>query len=266
MAFSAPSHALRRLLLAASLGLPGLAAMAQEPPFDATADTVFDIIRADDPTGFVCLEDAGRTTRQMWDKRIDGERDLRVFLFRAHFNDSAPIDIVLNPEFGTAEAARAEAHRYGRPLGQVPAVLRSGFRQLGIHRGDRGFHGGAGKVFLYQDRVTRRIAEHHLEESLFHEAVHASLDARFAGSPEWRRAQAQDGGFVTRYAARHPDREDLAESLLFTYALLRHPGRIPPADSAAIERTMPARIAFLARLLDTLPPPAAAAEPPVACR
>ena len=80
-------------------------------PFDATADTVFDIIQDSDPSTFVCLAYEGRTMRQMWDKRQNDEFDLEVFLFTAHFSDMPPIDIILNPEFETPEAAREEARR-----------------------------------------------------------------------------------------------------------------------------------------------------------
>ena len=196
---SAPPALSRRIALAALLAATPLA--AQEYPFGSTADTVFDIIRTDDPTAFVCLSYEGRTTRQMWDKRIDGESDLNVFLFQAHFSDGPPVDIILNPEFGSEGEARAEAMRYVRGLGQLPLVFRQGIRQFGVHKGDKGFHGGPGKIFMYHDRATRRIEQAHLEESILHESVHASLDRDWRQSPQWRAAQAKDPGFLTRYAA-----------------------------------------------------------------
>ncbi len=237
----------------------------EEYLYDATADTVFDIIQTGDPSAFVCLAYQGRTTRQMWDKRQNDEFDLDVFLFTAHFSDMPPIDIILNPEFETPEAARAEAEKYTRSLGRVPLVFRHGIRQLGVHKGDQGFHAGTGKVFVYSDMSDRRISEHHLEESLLHEGVHATLDAQYRLSPEWVSAQEQDGRFLTRYAASRPEREDLAETALFAYSLLRHPGRIPPVDSADIARAVPARIAVIKTILnappEVLPPP----SPPGGC-
>ncbi len=253
-------------LLAVCLSGAVLATPADEPPFDATADTVFDIIRTSDETQFFCLSDEGRAVRQMWDKRIDGESDLNVFHFTAHFRDGPPIDIILNPEFGTPEAARTEAERYTRALGQLPPVFRQGLRQLGIHKGNKSFHGGAGKVFLYSETVDLRISQDHLEESLLHEAVHASLDAPYGDSQAWRDAQSADGAFVTRYAASSPEREDLAESALFAYGLLRHPGRIPPVDSAVIARQIPARIAVIAEILNAAPDLPAPPPPPEDCR
>ncbi|MEY8827597.1 hypothetical protein AB9K34_04135 [Sedimentitalea sp. XS_ASV28] len=245
--------------------LPQAASSAGDYPYDATADTVFDIIRDSDPSTFLCLAYEGRTIRQMWDKRLDDESDLEVFHFTAHFSDMPAIDIILNPEFETPEAARREAQKYTRRLGQVPLVFRHGIRQLGIHAGDRGFHAGTGKVFVYAQMAERRIAENHLQESLLHEGVHATLDAEYRLSPEWIAAQQSDGRFLTRYAAHRPDREDLAETALFAYSLLRHPGRIPPADSAVIARTTPARIAVIERILEIpldIPPPT---PPPEGC-
>jgi len=239
--------------------LSSTGANAGDPPYSATADTVFDIITADDPTTYVCLNYEGRASRQMWDKRIDGESYLDVFLFTAHYSDGPPIDIILNPEFNTEAEARAEAYRYAYKLGHLPMVFRQGLKQFGIHKGKKGFHGGPGKIFMYQEQADLRVSQNKLEESLLHEAVHASLDALWRDSPAWRAAQEADGGFVTRYAAAFPRREDLAESALFAYGLLRYPGRIPPVDSADIAAVMPARIEVLSKILsarvETQPPP-----------
>lgn len=255
------------LALALSLTLmPQTTRAADDYPFDATADTVFDIIQDSDPSTFVCLAYEGRTTRQMWDKRRDNEFDLEVFLFTAHFSDMPPIDIILNPEFESPEAAREEAEKYTHRLGRVPLVFRHGIRQLGVHKGDQGFHAGTGKVFVYSEMSDRRISENHLEESLLHEGVHATLDDQYRLSPEWIAAQEQDGRFLTRYAASRPDREDLAETALFAYSLLRHPGRIPPVDSADIARIVPARIAVVETILNTTPQVSPPMPPPEGCR
>ena len=254
------------------LAVSGIAAMAlpqmtlAEPPFSSTADTVFDIITVDDPSNFVCLSYEGRTTRQMWDKRADNEFDFNVYLFRAHFDDSPPFDIIVNPEFGSREAAEAEARRYTWPLGQLPLVFRHGIRQFGIHKGNPTYSAGAGKIFVYADRTTTRIGQNHLEESLMHEAVHATLDRTFAQSPEWQAAQASDGRFMTRYAESRPEGEDLAETALFAFGLIRHPGRIPPVDSRDILAAVPARIAFIKDMISQTPQVPPAPTPPGNCK
>ncbi len=258
-------RAVRKLALLCALSVPSALAAAS-PPFGSTADTVFDIITADDPSSFACLSFEGRETRQMWDKRRDNEFDLNVFLFRAYFRDGPAIDIIVNPEFATRDRAEAEARRYTRPLGQLPMVLRQGIRQFGIHDGEPTYSAGPGKIFVYAGRTTLRISENHLEESLLHESVHASLDADHAAAPGWIAAQQADPGFVTAYAARHPEREDLAETALFAYAFLRHPDRFPPVDSADVRAIAPARLAYLSRVLDAQVPTGPVPEPPPNCR
>ena len=249
------------LCLAASGGV-----QAGDPSFTSSADTVFDIIRDDDPSDFLCLVYQGRDRRQMWDKRLDGEDDYDTFLFRAYFGHGPTMDIILNPEFETENQARAEAMRYVGGLGRLPLILREGIVQFGIHKGDRSFHGGPGKIFMYQDKASLRMAQNKLEESILHEAVHAAFDTRWGDDPDWRAAQQADPGFVTRYAADNPDREDLAESVLFALALLRHPGRIPPVDSADILRAIPHRIRVIEHMLVAPPKVAQSPIPPDTCR
>jgi hypothetical protein len=246
-----------------AVGAPGAA--RAEPPFSSTADTVFDIITVDDPSSFDCLTYEGRTVRQMWDKRLDNEFDLNVFLFQAYFKDAPPFDIIVNPEFGTREAAEAEARRYTKGLGQLPLEFRFGIRQFGIHDGTPTFSAGAGKIFVYAGKTTQRISENHLEESLLHESIHASLDRTYAQSDVWIEAQQSDGRFLTRYAKSHPEREDMAETALFAYGLLRQPGRIPPVDSRDILSAVPARIAVIKDILSQPPEIGPIPIPPEGC-
>lgn len=239
---------------------------AADPPFTSTADTVFDIIKVDDPSDYVCLNYVGRTTRQMWDKRVDNEFDFNVFLFQAHFSNSPPIDIIVNPEFETVEAAETEARRYTRSLGQLPLVFRHGIRQLGIFDGMPTYSAGAGKIFVYAERTTLRISQDHLEESMMHEAAHVSLDPLYARSDAWIAAQQSDARFMTRYGQKHPRGEDMAETALFAYGLIRHPGRIPPVDSHDILSAVPARIAFFKEVLNLDETGSPAPKPPNDCR
>mgnify|MGYP001363285066 FL=1 len=68
-------------------------------------------------------------------------------------------------------------------------------------------------------------------------------------SRAWRAAQKADPGFMTEYARDRFPREDMAETALFAWGILRHPGRIPPADTADIKAVVPNRIAFIGRIL-----------------
>jgi hypothetical protein len=219
------------------------------PLFDSTADTVFDIIHETDPTTFSCLEYIGREERQIWDKRVNGEPIINTFVFVSQYSDGTSIQIALNPEFDTVETAREEALRYVNALGQLPTALRKGIRRLSIHKGRRGFHAGDEQIVMYAGMTDHRLSYNHLEESVFHESVHASWDAQHRLSTGWKNAQARDGQFLTKYGQKSPEREDLAETALFAYAILHHPGRIPPVDTEDTLRTVPHRIAYIKELL-----------------
>ena len=222
-----------------------------KPPFGDTVGTVFDIIQESDSSLFACIEYLGRGERQVWDKRVDDEPTIDAFLFRARYQDGADIEIIINPEFGSAEAAQEEAEVYTKPLGQLPSSLREGIETFSVHKGDESPHAGTGVITLYADTTRQRQSYDHLEETLFHEAVHASWDERYEQSEEWLTAQENDGRFLTQYGldAEAGEGEDLAETALFAYAVSHFPGRIPPADTEDILGTVPNRIKFIEILL-----------------
>ncbi len=252
-------------VLAAGIVATSSSAFAQEPPFSNTAGTVFDIIRKGDASTLSCVEDAGRGMRQIWDKRVDGEPTVEAFLFMARYSDGANIEIAINPEFGSGEAALAEALRYARPLGQLPTVLRAGIKRFSVHGGREGFHAGTGQIVVYAETTDNRLSYDHLEESIFHESVHASWDAQHRLAEEWRAAQNRDGRFLTGYGAKNPEREDLAETALFAYAILHYPDRFPPADTRDTLAAVPARIAYVKALLPPDEPIHFALRDAVAC-
>ena len=60
-----------------------------------------------------------------------------------------------------------------------------------------------------------------------------------------RKRRRSDGRFLTSYAQKSPEREDLAETALFAYAILHHPDRFPPADTDDTMRAVPNRIEYI---------------------
>lgn len=238
---------------------------AEEPPYGSTVDTVFDIIHASDPSAFSCLQYTGRGERQIWDKRVEDEPVVDAFLFVARYVDGTNIEIAINPEYENREKARAEALRFARPLGQLPTVLRQGVHRFSVHKGTEGFHAGTGQVIVYAGTADERTAADHLEESLFHEAVHASFDEDHRLSDGWKKAQARDGRFLTVYAERSPEREDLAETALFAYAILFYPDRFPPVDTTNMRKAVPNRIEYIKRLLPPDQPIVSHIGPTEAC-
>ena len=212
--------------------------------------TDFDFITADDPSCFLCLEFKGRGSREMPDKTGPTPLVQEAFIFVAYFEDGTEIDLALDIDFEHERAARTEALRYATRLGKLPTALRSGVNRLVVHRGHQATtaFSDVGLIVVYSDNATQRISTHDLEETLFHESVHAAWDKTHASSEEWRAAQASDPEFITNYARQHPQGEDLAESALFAYTLTHHPERIPAEEARKIRLAIPARIAYVEKL------------------
>ncbi len=225
-------------------------ATAHAQLYDHTAKTDFDIITTADPSAFLCLEYYGLGRKEMPDlKRRNSLFKSDVFVFTAYYSDGTSIEVVVNPEFKNVDAARTEALRYTNRLGQLPTILRKGVSRMIVHgTGYSGFVGGDGAMILYSDYATKKIAHNHLEESLFHESIHAAFQKEQSG-PGWAAAQEADGAFLTRYGKDKPASEDLAETALFAYSILHHPGRIPVADEEKIKATIPNRIEYVRNLL-----------------
>ncbi len=224
-----------------------------EPPYTSSVvGTDFDFILETDPDTFVRLEDKGPGPAEMPDKS-DRSAPLvqQAFLFVAHFNDGTRVNLAIDADFKTQDDARKEALRYTPRLGKLPTALRRGVDRVVVHEGgeDVTAFSDVGLIVLYADNATKRIGTHDLEETVFHESVHAAWDTAHASSAEWLDAQKKDGGFVTDYARKNPTGEDLAESALFAYALIHHPKRIPKKEAARIKRAIPNRIAFVEKLL-----------------
>ncbi len=225
-----------------------------EPPYaSSVVGTDFDFITADDPSTFEKLEYIGQQLREMADKRPDTPELMKqAFVFEAFFSDKTRVVIVIDAAFGTPDAARTEVMRYVHPLGKLPTLLRHGVnRNLVVHQGgeDTTAFSDVGLIIIYAGNATKRIATHDLEETVFHESIHAALDETHAASEGYLTARAKDGAFITRYAERKPQGEDLAESALFAYTLLHHPERIPPEDAKKIRELIPNRIAYIATIL-----------------
>jgi hypothetical protein len=173
-----------------------------------------------------------------------------VHLFEIAFDDGSQVEVWVHPLVGARADAEALAHLLVGPLGRLPAIMRQRLSHVVIHSGDRtAFAEHLGHFFvLYDGNMRDRIGTDDLEETVFHESVHATLDADWAESADWLAAQAADGAFVTEYAAEFPQGEDLAESALFALTYLRHPDRLPPEVAHGVEAIMPARLAFFRQL------------------
>lgn len=236
----------RTLVLSCVLtGLLFSGSLLAEPPYSGTVFLDPDIITSDDPSTFVEANYVGTGMRTMYDRRT-GWVELDAYLFDAIYSDELRIEIQVNPEFGSVEAAAAEANFYGAAIGQIPYSLRTDVQTSWIHKGDELFGGGNNNILIHtgafgQDYISRGF----LEEVLIHEAVHTSLDADHANSEGWIAAQEADGEFISTYARDYPQREDLAESFVPYLAVLYKTDRISDEMRDTIISTIPNRIAYL---------------------
>ena len=205
-----------------------------------------DFIRSGDPGVFACIRYDGELRAEMPDKRRDELFADDVFVFSAEYTDGTSVGIWVHPDVGSKSNARRLALQVAEPVGKLPTIMRSRLDHVVIHRGNEtAFAEDLGRFFvLYSENMATRIRNHDLEETIFHESVHATLDHPRAKSTRWRNAQRADGDFITKYAKSKPQGEDLAESALFAWTLLIHPERLPERVEAKVRSVMPNRLEF----------------------
>ena len=236
------------------VGMPAGAREPVAPPFSGTILIDPDIITSDSPTVFKRATYAGRDRRRVFDRRKDDWVTIRAYVFGLRFADGTRSDAVVNPEFGSVKAARAQARRYAVVTGRLPAMLRRDVDELWIHRG-RQLYGGGNRSLLIHTGQTREYVEAGiLEETLAHEGAHTSLDADLAASTGWMAAQAADPTSVSDYARDNPQREDVAETIVAWLAVRHARDRVDPAVVELIEEAIPHRLALLdAQTFDLAP-------------
>jgi hypothetical protein len=214
------------------------------PPFHGTIFIDPDILTSADPTAFTGLTYSGRSLRRMFDRRIDGRSWNIPYLFNAKFDDGLAFEIQVNAEFGSVEAAQAEAEKYAPVIGRLPTALRRDVETVWIHKGEKLFGGGNNNLLIHTGQAALYERDGILEEALVHEASHTSLDADYADAPRWLAAQQADPTFISDYARDFPKREDIAESFLPYLAVRHRPDRISKRLARKIEAAMPHRIKY----------------------
>lgn len=250
------------LLFLLLLATPALA----DPLFpNSVTSNDLDFIHDDDPAAAFCLRFSGLTRAEMPDKRHDELFADDVRVFAATYSDGATVELWVHPSIATEDEAKTLVTPVAEAIAKLPAEMRGLLNHVVIHDGDEtAFSEDVGRFFvLYSDNIRARLSTHDLQETVFHESVHATLDVPHADSDGWRAAQAADGGFLTTYAADNPDGEDMAESALFAWAMIQHPGRLPPEIESGVSALIPNRLAFFENLFADwpLPDPAVPAPP-----
>lgn len=210
-------------------------------------------IKPTDENAFGCLAFTGLANKEM-PGQASGElfaNDTRVF--EAKYRDGTGVGIWVHPDIGNRAASAEIAKTVAKPLGHLPTLMRRKLSHVIIQKGDdTAFSEHRGHFFvLYDANIAKRLRTNDLPHTIFHESVHATLDADLGTTRAWKQAQESDGAFVTDYAARafgysgqNTYSEDMAESALFAWAVLRHPGRLPSKIEQAVKNIMPARLTY----------------------
>ena len=244
----------RLVSILAAVAFGGMASAQTLYPNSVVSNDL-EFIKTSDPGVFSCLRYGGQVTAEMVDKRHDELMAKNVFAYDALYSDGTKVGIFVHPDIGGQGAAAKLARQAADPVGKLPTMMRAKLDRVIIHKGDEtAFAEDQGRFFvLYSRNMAKRIRTHDLEETVFHESVHATLDIPHARSSKWKSAQRKDGGFVTKYGRDNPQQEDMAESALFAYAMVTYPGRLPTAVEAKVRQIMPNRLAFFERLFSAKP-------------
>ena len=213
-----------------------------DPPYTGSAFIDPDIITSSEATTLVNFSAAGQGMREMWDNRILNYTWYNAYLFNATYDNGQTIEIQVNPEFGSSANADPYARKYARIVGQLPTVLRSNIAHLHIHRGTNLFAGGYNYLLIHTEKGDEYAD--FLEEILFHEATHTSLDPTHASATGFVNARNADPNFISTYARDFPTREDVAESFLAWLILRQRTSRVSQTDQNNIAALIPNRLTY----------------------
>lgn len=202
-----------------------------------------DIITEYDASAFAGISYEGRFERRMFDRRIDRDIFLLAYVFHVSFDDGLSCEVRVNPEFGSMNVAMDEAIYYATVIGRMPNCLRQGLRTVTIHMGDQLFGGGNGDLLIHTEQAYWYEKDGILEETIFHEATHISLDA-YHFNNDYRDAMCADKAFISEYAEDNPNREDIAESFLTYFAVAYRSDRISWDVQNIIEDVNEYRLAY----------------------
>jgi len=214
---------------------------------NSIASNDIDFISESDSSLLAELKFIGNDRRELADKRTDILFDDSAYVFNAIYADETSLEILASSAF----LSRKEATHYAKmllgPVGKLPMLMRKKLAHIVILKGNESaFAEDKGHFFsIYSENIDIRYENNDLEETVFHESVYATLDEIYAGSEVWLSAQRSDNGFITNYAERNPNKEDLAESALFAYTYLKFPDRLPAYVITWMENMMPNRLEFL---------------------
>ncbi|WP_157449775.1 hypothetical protein [Croceitalea dokdonensis] len=231
----------------------GSSAQNSDPLFtNSIVSTEIDFIRSGDSDSFLSITYEGQAEKEMPDSRNDQLFDTAAFVFKANFSAGVTVEIWAHSSFGNENVAKENADKIVNRLGKLPPFMLNKLSHVVLHKGDAGAFAESESNFfvVYSENIDVRISNKDLEETVFHESVHATLDAVHLQRAEWRDAQQRDGTFITQYAMENADKEDMAETALFVYTMVKHPGRLAPDTEAWVRTNIPNRYNFLKTIFE----------------
>lgn len=213
---------------------------------NSIASTSIDFITEGDTNAFMSIQCIGQDNKEMPDSRTDNLFDIGTYIFEVNFSNGERTEIWVHSSFGSQIAAEEYATKLTGPLGKLPDFMRNELSHVVVHKGDANAFAEADANFfvVYSSTMDLRIGTTDLEETIFHESVHATLDAHYLDRKVWLQAQQADNSFITHYARDNASKEDMAESALFAYTMIKHPGRLSPEIETWVTTNLPNRFAF----------------------
>lgn len=226
---------------------------AQKPPtssplfINSIVSSEIDFIRSTDSDVLVDVQFIGRANKEMPDSRNDILFDTNTYIFAANFSNLKAIEIWCHSSFGSNLAAKEYADKLAPRLGKLPEFMRNTISHVVVHKGNAGAFAESEANFfvLYSDNMNVRIQNNDLEETVFHEAVHAALDVLHLDESGWVNAQILDGNFITDYASENFYKEDFAETVLFVYTMLKYPERLSVKVKEWVNTHLPNRYNYI---------------------
>ncbi|GGD04526.1 hypothetical protein [Hyunsoonleella pacifica] len=219
-----------------------------EPLFEFSIDgTGIDFIKATDPDTFISIEYLGQFNREIPSKGQFELNDPNAYVFEATFTGGKKIGIWCRSNFGSVERATEYANKLTDKLGKLPVFMRDDLNHVAVIDGTGGASAEPdGKFFfIFSERIDERIAGNQLEATVFHETAHVYFEKRYGASTEWLNARQKDGVYMTEYAQRIPDKEDIPETAIFVYTMVKYPGRLSQSIEDWVRNSIPNRYEFL---------------------
>jgi hypothetical protein len=156
------------------------------------------------------------------------------------------------------------AKQYARIIGQMPRHLLKSIQEVWVRKDgyDKYLAIDNKYILIYAEHAKKDDSNGTLEEILFHEATHVFMDPYCRDIKNyfindngqaiaWPDAQRMDNKWISEYAFKNPNREDVAESFLAYYAITYRSNKIEEYIVPLIKLTIPNRIKFFDYLIKT---------------